>query len=54
MRESRLSGSEGGAILISRPYPYPRVARRSRSDTPYLATGIIRLLRQIGCGFATL
>src|SRR5260221_965780 len=23
MRESRLSGSEGGAILISRPYPYP-------------------------------
>jgi hypothetical protein len=22
MRESRLSGSEGGAILISRPYPY--------------------------------
>jgi hypothetical protein len=25
MRESRLSGSEGGAILISRPYPYPQL-----------------------------
>src|SRR5258707_11780627 len=36
MRESRLSGSERGAILISRPYPYPRVARRSRRDAPYL------------------
>ncbi len=34
VREIRLPGSEGGAILISRPYPYPRVARRARSDTP--------------------
>jgi hypothetical protein len=35
MRESRLSGSEGGAILISRPYPYPyprhRIAPGSKS-----------------------
>jgi hypothetical protein len=23
VREIRLPGSEGGAILISRPYPYP-------------------------------
>src|SRR5260370_42678860 len=31
MRENRLSGSEGGAILISRPYPYSRFWALSRS-----------------------
>ena len=31
MRESRLSGSEGGAILISRPYPYVRLRVRTNS-----------------------
>jgi hypothetical protein len=29
VREIRLPGSEGGAILISRPYPYP-AARNPR------------------------
>ena len=38
MRESRLSGSEGGAILISRPYPYPNCGRAVQGAHHYRIT----------------
>ena len=34
VREIRLPGSEGGAILISRPYPYPRYGEDARPPAP--------------------
>ena len=37
VREIRLPGSEGGAILISRPYPYPAI---SQSAIPHLLSAI--------------
>jgi hypothetical protein len=38
VREIRLPGSEGGAILISRPYPYPRLGGASRGCHGWSAT----------------
>src|SRR5260370_7174762 len=38
MRESRLSGSQGGAILISRPYPYPHVTALPHAPHHTLST----------------
>ncbi len=42
VREIRLPGSEGGAILISRPYPYPYAPGRDEAfglRQAYGATG---------------